>query len=161
MAQRQSTQDGNLQRSKMIAQQVDDGEAADGFEAVRELAYRNAREIGQVVGLAKHRQLPVDLSRKHIGDCIPDIPYCRNGNTMARDRPADETTPEKELERLIELTADFLYRWEDTGENPSRAARRLLAEIFGGECCYQALREVLSLSPQVVDLSAEAKKIDR
>lgn len=44
---------------------------------------------------------------------------------IPRDRPDDA-----DVERLAEVVADFLYDWEDTGENPSSAARRLLALIF-------------------------------
>src|SRR5258708_36068391 len=47
---------GNLEMLQMTTQQVDDRETVDGVEAVGELADRNARETGQMAGLAKHRQ---------------------------------------------------------------------------------------------------------
>ena len=47
----------------------------------------------------------------------------------------------EKTEKLVELVADFLYDWEDTGESPSKVARRLLAIIGRVEAVQEPLRE--------------------
>jgi hypothetical protein len=49
---------------------------------------------------------------------------------------------DKASQRLTDLVADFIYEWEDTGENPSSAAARLLLRMVRVECLDQALQEI-------------------
>jgi hypothetical protein len=43
-----------------------------------------------------------------------------------------------------QLVADFLYRWEDTGRDPSRTARELLEILVNAEGFDEAMRQISS-----------------
>ena len=55
-------------------------------------------------------------------------------NRDGPDRPA--------FNLLSEWVADFLYDWADKGENPHKAANRLLDHILRSESRDQAVREL-------------------
>jgi hypothetical protein len=49
--------------------------------------------------------------------------------------PRDRSAPADG--EFVDLVADFLYDWQDTGKDPSRAARRLL-ERLRRKLCHEA-----------------------
>jgi hypothetical protein len=51
-------------------------------------------------------------------------------------------TPTPAAEQLTELVGDFLYDWQDTGENPSLAARRLLLVVFRSKLIDEAMAQL-------------------